>query len=119
MALNLVQHRAGPSVWDEHNQRSSYDTERWLSGLLAGALLISGLRRRSGNGLLMVAAGGALAWWAATGLDNRQRQRGRIAAALPGSAPLADGVQHASEDSFPASDPPSWTPTSSQLEPTT
>jgi hypothetical protein len=68
--------------------------------------------------MLMMAAGGALAWWAATGIDSRQRQRGRIAAALPGSTPRADHVQHASEDSFPASDPPSWTPTSSHAGPT-
>jgi hypothetical protein len=110
MALNLVQHRGEPNVWDEASARGEWDTERWLAAVLAGAFLISGIRRRTPAGLLLVVAGGVLGWWAASGIELRQRRRGQLIAALPGSQPHGDPVHDASEESFPASDPPSWTP---------
>ena len=108
MALNLVQHRVETNVWDRVD-RSEWDSERWLAAIAAGVLLVTGLRRRSTTGLLLSLGGGTLAWWAYQGVDKRNSWRDQVRSGMPRST--SDPVVEASEESFPASDAPAWTPT--------
>ena len=54
MALNLVQNRSDASVWDRTDDKMEWDTERWLLAVMAGAFLVSGFRRRSWTGMMLV-----------------------------------------------------------------
>ena len=86
------------------------ETERWLSVLGGGALAILGLSRESLPGLAVAAVGGSLVYrgltghcslYRALGLDTAAPARRRVRRAI-----AEDPVAEASEESFPASDPP-------------
>lgn len=104
------------------------EIERIASGFVGAGLVAAGLRRGSLAGTVLALAGGALVYRGVSGHCMAYEALGISTAGCPASRAICrvqnevaregraaldddDAVEQASFDSFPASDPPSWSAT--------
>jgi uncharacterized membrane protein len=112
---NLIVSRSQPSVWDRQSLSSTitaYDQERWMTAAWGSALAIIGGRRGGFTGGLLATFGAAMAVRAAMGRHDVAMARHWVEAQMRARGWRAEDIVHqTSDESFPASDAPSWTPT--------
>jgi hypothetical protein len=113
--LNQMIHRTPESVWDRRGwdgSKQQMTLTRVLVGTGGAALAVQGWRQGTWKGRALAGIGSSLAWWAMTGqgdLDDARRWFNEVMERAPWQRD--DRVMGESAMSFPASDPPSWTPT--------